>query len=116
MQATSPTTPSSLWSTLLREPLLHFVVLSGLIFGTEHVLRARRGDPREIVVGPEVDAELSGLFRTAKGREPAPSELKILRDRWVDNEVLYREGLELRLDQGDRTLRERVIFKALNVI
>jgi hypothetical protein len=92
------------------------VVLGGLIFGAEHVIRTRRGDPREIVLGPEVDTELSGLFRAAKGHDPSVVELKILRERWIDNEVLYREGLELRLDQGDRTLRERVIFKALNVI
>jgi hypothetical protein len=30
--------------------------------------------------------------------------------------VLYREGLALRVDQGDMTIRDRVIFKALNVV
>jgi len=116
MPSTSSATPGSLWSSVIREPLVHFVVLGGLVFAAEHVIRARQADPREIVVGPEVDEQVRALFRTAKGRAPSPSELKTLRDRWIDNEVLYREGLELRLDQGDPTLRERVIFKALNVI
>jgi parvulin-like peptidyl-prolyl cis-trans isomerase-like protein len=35
---------------------------------------------------------------------------------WLDNEVLYREGLALQVDKGDPAIRERVIFKALSVI
>src|SRR5262249_39606670 len=35
---------------------------------------------------------------------------------WVDNEVLYREGLALQVDKGDPSIRERVIFKALSVV
>jgi hypothetical protein len=103
-------------SALLREPLLHFIVLGGLVFAADHYLRARKPDAREIVVGPEVEKEARALFRTAQGRDPSPEEIKIMRERWVDNEVLYREGLALRLEQGDSAMRERVIFKALNVI
>ncbi len=39
-----------------------------------------------------------------------------MRERWFDNELLYREGLALGLDRGDTGIRERVIFKALNVV
>jgi hypothetical protein len=35
---------------------------------------------------------------------------------WLDNEVLYREGLALGLDRGDNSIRERVIFKSLSMI
>jgi hypothetical protein len=35
---------------------------------------------------------------------------------WLDNEVLYREGMALGLDKGDKSIRERVIFKALSVV
>ncbi len=34
----------------LREPLLHFVVLGGVLFGADHLLFARTADPRVIVV------------------------------------------------------------------
>ena len=34
---------------------------------------------------------------------------------WLDNEVLYREGLALQVDKGDPAIRERVIFKALSL-
>jgi hypothetical protein len=42
--------------------------------------------------------------------------MSALRQVWLDNEVLYREGLALRVDQGDTTIRDRVIFKALSVV
>jgi hypothetical protein len=48
-------------------------------------------------------------------REPSPADMKVLLNRWIDNEVLYREGLALGLDKGDTSIRERVIFKALSV-
>jgi hypothetical protein len=111
----SPSTPSRLLP-LLREPLLHFIVLGGVVFAGDQSLRARRPEVREIVVGPEVEREARNLFRTAQGREPSEREVSIMRERWVDNEVLYREGMAMRLEQGDATLRERVIFKAINVI
>src|SRR5262245_25479844 len=102
--------------SFVREPLVHFVLLGGLVFAADHAIRATRPDRRVIVVGPEVDSEARAIFHSSKGREPTPDELRVLRERWIDNEVLYREGLALRLEQGDPTLRERVIFKALNVI
>ena len=55
-------------------------------------------------------------FKDARGREPNEEELYALRRVWLDNEVLYREGLALRLDKGDNAIRERVIFKALSMV
>jgi len=101
---------------LWREPLVHFALLGLAIFGVDRALATRADDPTVIQIGPALDAEVSEIFRSAQGRDPTPSELEVLRERWIDNEVLYREGIALRLEQGDRALRERVIFKALNVI
>lgn len=100
----------------LREPLLHFLVLGGLLFAVDHVLISRADDPNTIVVGPEVDAEATQLFTASRGRAPNAEELAALRRVWLDNEVLYREGLALQVDRGDSAIRERVIFKALSVV
>jgi len=100
----------------LREPLLHFVLLGAALFAIDHAIATREDDPRLIVVGPEVDDEAKRLFAASRGRAPNADELKALRDRWIDNEVLYREGLALRVDRGDTAIRERVIFKALSVV
>ncbi len=101
---------------LLREPLLHFLLLGIVLFTVDHVVAARQDDPRTIVVGADVDDDARQIFRNAQGREPTAAELKVLRERWVDTEVLYREGLAMRLDQGDPTIRERVVFKALSAM
>ena len=104
------------WPTWLREPLLHFVVLGGLLFAADHLLISRSGDPRTIVVGAEVDAQAREVFKASRGQDPNPQELAALRRVWLDNEVLYREGLALQVDKGDPAIRDRVIFKALSVV
>ncbi|MCV2359855.1 peptidyl-prolyl cis-trans isomerase [Paucibacter sp. TC2R-5] len=124
--STSQTTPSlaslanssagQARSAWLREPLLHFLLLGALLFAADHYLVGRADDPRNIVVGAEVDAEAKQIFSAARGREPNAEELKALRQVWLDNEVLYREGLALQVDRGDTAIRERVIFKALSVV
>lgn len=101
---------------MLREPLVHFIVLGALVFGADHLLMSKRDGPNVIVVDGAVDEEARSVFRSAMSREPTPEDMKILRQRWLDNEVLYREGLALRVDQGDITIRERVICKALSLI
>ena len=100
----------------LREPLLHFIVLGALLFAVDHFLVARSDDPRTIVVGAEVDSEARKLFKASRGVDPTAEELAALRQVWLDNEVLYREGLALAVDRGDTAIRERVIFKSLSVI
>ncbi len=115
----APTSPEALnsgspsKSGWLREPLLHFVLLGGLLFGVDHALVGRADDTNTIVVGADVDDEARKLFSEARGRAPQSAELTELRNRWLDNEVLYREGLAMRVDKGDPAIRDRVIFKAL---
>ncbi|MEJ0087490.1 MAG: peptidylprolyl isomerase [Pseudomonadota bacterium] len=100
----------------MREPLLHFVVLGALLFGIDHLLAARADDPHRIVVDAEVDRHAIDTFKNARGHAPNAEELYALRRVWLDNEVLYREGIALGLDKGDNAIRERVIFKALSVV
>ena len=112
-----PQAPASMlaWRHLAREPLLHFLLLGALIFGADRLIAAQRGDPQTIVVSADVRKESAEIFKSGMKRDPSPADLKVLVDRWVDNEVLYREGLALGLDRGDSSLRERVIFKALSL-
>jgi hypothetical protein len=100
----------------LREPLLHFIVLGAVLFGADHLLASRDDDPRTIVVDAQVDQHAIQVFRQARGHEPNSDELYALRKVWLDNEVLYREGIALGLDRGDTAIRERVIFKALSMV
>src|SRR5262245_43964995 len=90
-----------------REPLSPFFVLGGALFAADRILIDRGDDPHTIVVDAAVDRHAIELFREARGREPNQDELYALRRVWLDNEVLYREGLALQLDKGDQTIRDR---------
>ena len=52
-----------------------------------------RDDPHTIVVSADVNKELMEIFAGSRSRPPTPEELKALQKVWLDNEVLYREGL-----------------------
>jgi len=100
----------------LREPLLHFIVGGGLLFGVDHILISRADDPHTIIISADVEHAAIETFKAARGHEPNTEELAALRRVWLDNEVLYREGLAMQVDKGDPAIRERVIFKALSVV
>jgi hypothetical protein len=113
---TRPAPKSPRGRSWLREPLLHFVALGGLLFALDHFIVSRTAQPNVIVVGADVDSEAIHTFEQARGRKPNAQELEALHRVWIDNEVLYREGLALGVDKGDPAIRERVIFKALSVV
>lgn len=115
-KATQPMPTAQSLPSWLREPLLHFAVLGALLFAADHWLNVSDDNSNTIVVGAEVDREARDVFKAARGEEPTAEQLAALRQVWLDNEVLYREGMALRVDQGDSAIRERVIFKALNVV
>lgn len=100
----------------LREPLVHFLIAGALIFALDAAVTATRGSESVIVVPAQVRKDMREQFIAAAKREPTPQEMAPLLARWTDNEILYREGLALGLDKGDPAMRERVIFKALNVV
>lgn len=114
--STDSTSTVSTWPHWLLEPLLHFMILGGVLFAVDYVVSSRGDDPNTIVVTHEVDDEVDDLFKAARGRDPNTDELTAMHRVWLDNEILYREGLAMQLDKGDPAIRERVIFKALSVI
>jgi len=112
-QAAPRRQPLPVWT---REPLLHFLVLGALLFGIDYAVNRGSGNANEIIISADVDEEARQLFKATRNRDPNAEEMTALRRVWLDNEVLYREGLALQLDKGDTAIRERVIFKALSVV
>ena len=120
MPAVQPSWPGSAGQKTgfnwLAEPLLHFLILGALLFAFDHFTTSKADDPKLIVVSKEVADEAKDAFRAARGRAPNTEEFTALTRRWIDNEILYREGLALRVDQGDKMIRDRVIFKSLMMV
>ncbi|RZL37400.1 MAG: peptidyl-prolyl cis-trans isomerase [Rubrivivax sp.] len=99
-----------------REPLLHFLLIGAALFGVDRLVNRGAASVNEIVLTADAQQEARELFKAKRGHEPNAEEMAALRKVWLDNEVLYREGLALQLDKGDTAIRERVIFKALSVV
>jgi hypothetical protein len=113
--SSAPATPSRRvrWT---REPLFHFILIGAVLFGVDSLIAGQADDPNLIELDAQANAEIVRVFSASRGREPNAEELQALHRVWLDNEVLYREGLALGLDRGDKAIRERVIFKALSMV
>ncbi|MFT3774789.1 MAG: peptidylprolyl isomerase [Minicystis sp.] len=98
----------------LREPLVHFAVLGAALFAIHARTAAPPRDGR-IVVSADFVAGLSQEHRARTGRAPTPEEERALVDRFVEEEVLYREAVALGLDRGDPIVRRRLAQKMIFV-
>ncbi len=97
---------------LLREPLLHFLLLGAVLFAAHGMLsRGGGGEPGRIVVTQDQIESMARLFARARQRAPSDAELQGLIRGHVREEVLYREGLALGLDRDDPVIRRRVAQK-----
>jgi PPIC-type PPIASE domain len=94
--------------TLLREPLLHFVLIGTALFGFYRWKVPADPVGRRIVITRGVVDDLVTQHVAARGREPSPAELKRLIESYVHDEILYREGVALGLDRDDIVVKRRV--------
>jgi peptidyl-prolyl cis-trans isomerase C len=94
---------------LVREPLVHFLVLGALLLAIERRTVSPPG--REIVLDATAREALAADHLRRTGRAPTPDEETHLVARWVEDEALYREALALRLDRGDVIVRRRLLQK-----
>jgi parvulin-like peptidyl-prolyl isomerase len=99
---------------LLREPLVHFLLLGAALFGAYHFLKSPVDDSpasKEIRLTLDQVAQLALVFQSQWNRAPTPQELEVLVEDLVKDEVLYREGLALGLDKDDTIIKRRLAQK-----
>jgi hypothetical protein len=94
---------------LVREPLVHFLVLGALLFAGYDLLN-RNGEPApgQIVVSQGQLASLMESFTRTRQRPPTREEWDGLIRARVREEVYYREALALGLDKDDSVIRRRL--------
>jgi hypothetical protein len=95
---------------VLKEPLFHFVVLGFLLFLAGQAYQART-DVYRIEVTPAHVAQLSHGYALQFGSPPDPATLEQLIRDDVHDEILFRQGLAQRLEDGDEIVRRRVVQK-----
>jgi hypothetical protein len=95
---------------LLSEPLTHFAILGAILFVCGQVYAARTNTYR-IEVTPAHVAQLSHKYELQFGRPPDPVTLdRLVRDD-IHDEILFRQGMALKLDQDDEIVRRRIVQK-----
>jgi peptidyl-prolyl cis-trans isomerase C len=102
------------WRTLLREPLVQFLLIGILLFAGYRVLNPNPDASRQStrIVLTEDDLLQMSLTVLAQGRSaPNPEQMRNLIELKVREEVLYREALALGLDKDDTIVKRRLAQK-----
>lgn len=97
---------------ILKEPLLHFLLIGAAMFGAYQLVSDQNSggnEPlQEIVVSEgQIDALIVG-FEKVWQRLPTPQELEALVQQHIHEEIMYREALAMGLDRNDSIIRRRL--------
>jgi hypothetical protein len=95
---------------LLREPLVHFILLAMIVFAVYYGVSPARDQTsaEEIIISAPKIEQLAAIFAKTWQRPPTSQELKSLVDDYVREEIYVREALALRLDEDDTIIRRRL--------
>ena len=99
---------------LLREPLLHFLLIGAVLFGVYHHVQPAHeaaASSKQIQLSLDDLAQLALLFQSQWKREPTAPELERLMETKVQTEILYREALAMGLDKDDEIVKRRMAQK-----
>jgi len=99
---------------LLKEPLLHFLMLGTVIFAlNEWREKAQPAQPStaRIEVSGEVIERLRAAYERQFGKSPDAEEMREQVTAHIREEVLYREAVAMGLDRDDTIVRRRLAQK-----
>ena len=99
---------SSIVKNLVREPLVHFLLLGALIFGAFKFISSETIEPGKILITQGRIESLEIAFSRTWRRPPTASELEGLIRDYVREEVFAREAVALGLDKDDTIIRRRL--------
>jgi parvulin-like peptidyl-prolyl isomerase len=97
------------FKALVREPLLQFLALGGLLFGYYEWKGDGHGPgSTRITITPGLVEHLASGFARTWQRPPSDEELKGLVDEHVKEEIATREAVAMGLDKDDAIVRRRL--------
>lgn len=91
----------------IRSPLLHFIVLGGLLYGIDSAGRAAEVDVLEVAA--EDIEQLVDDWKRNTGRPPNDAELERLIHQRIDDELLLQVARDLGWDRDDPVVQRRLI-------
>jgi peptidyl-prolyl cis-trans isomerase C len=98
-----------MFKKLLREPLLHFLLIGAALFAVYAVVNpdAMQSDKRIVVDQGQINT-LAQRFKRVWQRDPNEQELQGLIEDFVIEEIYYREALAMGIDKDDPVIRRRL--------
>jgi hypothetical protein len=93
---------------LLREPLLHFLLIGLGLFLLYGRVSPGDSDSRRIVISQSQVDDMVRQYQSTWTRPPTPAEVRGLIDTYVHDEIVYREGLSMGLDKDDAVIKRRI--------
>jgi len=94
---------------LLREPLVHFLLIGAVLFGIYSFMQA--GQSKEIRVTRDELAQLTRPYQSQWHRLPTPQDLDRMVEGKIQQEILYREAVAMGLDKDDEIVKRRMAQK-----
>jgi len=103
----------SIFSKLLKEPLLHFLLIGVGLFFLFSQLNSdeEASDTQQIIINKSNLEVLSGTFMEENNIPPTDKEIQELLENDIREEVLSREAIAIGLDKDDRIIRHRLAQK-----
>ena len=103
----------SIFSKLLKEPLLHFLLIGVGLFFLFSQLNSdeESSNTQQIIVNKSNLEILSGTFMEENSVPPTDKEIQDLLENNIREEVLSREAIALGLDKDDKIIRHRLAQK-----
>lgn len=97
---------------LLREPLLHFLLIGALLFIIFGLKNDGISDQSKRIIFSQDDIHrLSLLWEKQRQRPPTQTELKGLLEQQIREQIMYRQALSMGLDKNDSIVRRRLAQK-----
>ncbi|MEH6694100.1 MAG: peptidylprolyl isomerase [Hyphomonas sp.] len=97
---------------LIREPLVHFVLVAALVFAGHAAWTAYASARDGTITVTEEDMErMAALYASESGALPSPQDMAAMVTDQVRDEALAREARRLGLDVGDTIIERRLAQK-----
>jgi hypothetical protein len=99
---------------ILKSPLVYFFVIGFVIFGLHSFLNREKQDDTDPFTVDVTSADIEWIrssWEARMKRQPMQHELQGLIDRFIRDEILFREAMAMDLDDRDLVIQRRLVQK-----
>ncbi|HIP27627.1 MAG TPA: peptidyl-prolyl cis-trans isomerase [Sulfurovum sp.] len=100
-----------------QEPLIHFLILGTLLFFiTQTTPFSMINNPKEITIKEDEIKKLITFWKKKYHKIPTKKELDTLLNIYIENEILYAEALDMKLDKHDEGMKQLLVDKLKYIV